>query len=173
MKLKLAIVMRKEFIDNPWISYRWALDEVIFDVGQFAHKQPDFEVANRPAVCMRKDEQAERWLYTGFELQLFQDESEGYFLNATATYPAWFVMWRMEDHPEGGDQIAVPHFLSVSYNEAGRLLDGGETVDNVPLDAETTSWLNDYVNEHYKPEPKKRARPASFKGANRPGNEGE
>jgi hypothetical protein len=61
MKLKLAVVMRKEFIDNPWISYRWALDEVIFDIGQFAHKQPDFEVANKPAVCMRKDEEAERW----------------------------------------------------------------------------------------------------------------
>jgi len=41
MKLKLAVVMRKEFIDNPWQSYRWVLDEVVYDIGQFAHKTPD------------------------------------------------------------------------------------------------------------------------------------
>jgi len=30
------------------------------------------------------------------------------------------------------------------------------------------SYLAEYVAAHYKPEPKKRAKPASFKGANRP-----
>ncbi|MBU3599526.1 DUF3305 domain-containing protein [Polynucleobacter sp. 30F-ANTBAC] len=172
MKLQLAVVMRKEFIDNPWQSFRWILDEVVFDIGQFAHKQADLQIAGRPAVCMRKDELAEKWLYTGFELQLFPDEAEGYYLNATATYPAWFVMWRLEDHPDGGEALAVPHFLSVSYYEAGRLLDGGETVENVPLDSETSAWLSAYVAENYKPEPKKRARPASFKGAHRPKTDG-
>jgi hypothetical protein len=80
-------------------------------------------------------------------------------------------MWRLEDHPSGGDPIAVPHFLSISYYEAGRLLDGGETVENVPLDPDTAQWLSDFVMENYKPEPKKRARPVSFKGAHRPKDE--
>ena len=171
MKLQLAIVMRKEFIDNPWQSYRWTLDEVVFDIGQFSHKTPDYVLSNRPATCMRRDDKSEQWLFTGFELELFKDEAEGYYLNATSTNPAWFVMWRLEDHPDGGDPIAVPHFLSVSYNEAGRLLDGGETVENVPLDSETSAWLSNFVQENYKPEPKKRARPASFKGAYRPKDE--
>lgn len=171
MKLHLAVVMRKELIDNPWQSYRWALDEVVFDVGQFAHKSPDVTIANRAAICMRKDEQGERWLYTGFELELFKDEAEGYYLNATSIRPAWFVMWRLEDHPDGLEPLAVPHFLSVSYYEAGRLLDGGETVENVPLDKDTSAWLAGFVAEHYKPEPKKRARPVSFKGAYRPKDE--
>ncbi len=171
MKLQLAIVMRKEFIDNPWQSYRWTLDEVVFDIGQFSHKTPDYLLSNRPATCMRRDDKSEQWLFTGFELELFKDEAEGYYLNATSTNPAWFVMWRLEDHPDGDDPIAVPHFLSVSYNEAGRLLDGGETVENVPLDSETSAWLSNFVQENYKPEPKKRARPASFKGAYRPKDE--
>jgi Protein of unknown function (DUF3305) len=171
MKLQLAIVMRKEFIDNPWQSYRWTLDEVVFDIGQFSHKTPDYVLSNRPATCMRRDDKSEQWLFTGFELELFKDEAEGYYLNATSTNPAWFVMWRLEDHPDGDDPIAVPHFLSVSYNEAGRLLDGGETVENVPLDSETSAWLSNFVQENYKPEPKKRARPASFKGAYRPKDE--
>ena len=171
MKLQLAIVMRKEFIDNPWQSYRWTLDEVVFDIGQFSHKTPDYVLSNRPATCMRRDDKSEQWLFTGFELELFKDEAEGYYLNATSTNPAWFVMWRLEDHPDGDDPIAVPHFLTVSYNEAGRLLDGGETVENVPLDSETSAWLSNFVQENYKPEPKKRARPASFKGAYRPKDE--
>lgn len=171
MKLQLAIVMRKEFIDNPWQSYRWTLDEVVFDIGQFSHKTPDYVLSNRPVTCMRRDDKSEQWLFTGFELELFKDEAEGYYLNATSTNPAWFVMWRLEDHPDGDDPIAVPHFLSVSYNEAGRLLDGGETVENVPLDSETSAWLSNFVQENYKPEPKKRARPASFKGAYRPKDE--
>ena len=171
MKLQLAIVMRKEFIDNPWQSYRWTLDEVVFDIGQFSHKTPDYVLSNRPATCLRRDDKSEQWLFTGFELELFKDEAEGYYLNATSTNPAWFVMWRLEDHPDGDDPIAVPHFLSVSYNEAGRLLDGGETVENVPLDSETSAWLSNFVQENYKPEPKKRARPASFKGAYRPKDE--
>ena len=171
MKLQLAIVMRKEFIDNPWQSYRWTLDEVVFDIGQFSHKTPDYVLSNRPATCMRRDDKSEQWLFTGFELELFKDEAEGYYLNATSTNPAWFVMWRLEDHPDGDDPIAVPHFLSVSYNEAGRLLDGGETLENVPLDSETSAWLSNFVQENYKPEPKKRARPASFKGAYRPKDE--
>jgi hypothetical protein len=171
MKLQLAIVMRKEFIDNPWQSYRWTLDEVVFDIGQFSHKTPDFTLSDRPATCLRHDDKSEQWLFSGFELELFKDEAEGYYLNATSTKPAWFVMWRLEDHPNGGDPIAVPHFLSVSYNEAGRLMDGGEMVENVPLDSETVAWLSDFVSHNYKPEPKKRARPASFKGAHRPKDE--
>jgi hypothetical protein len=65
----------------------------------------------------------------------------------------------------------VPHRICVSYNEAGRLLDGGESVDLVPHEREHASWLQEYVNEHYRPEPKKRHKPASFKGANRPAEE--
>jgi hypothetical protein len=89
------------------------------------------------------------------------------------------VRWRLEEDIEryidaqsielaqSEATIAVPHRICVSYNEAGRLLDGGESVDSIPLSSEHASWLQEYVNEHYRPEPKKRHRPESFKGANR------
>ncbi len=50
----------------------------------------------------------------------------------------------------------------MSYNEAGRWLDAQERVDNVPLQADLVSWLQAYTDAHYRPEPKKRKRPASF-----------
>jgi hypothetical protein len=62
----------------------------------------------------------------------------------------------------------VPKSVTVSYNEAARMMDGGARVDGVPMPAEWIPWLEQYVMKHYKPEPKKkRSRPPSFKGAHR------
>lgn len=175
--MRFAVLMRKQFLDNPWISYRWAPQEVLPDFGQFTNAlSAEDKIIGQ---FLGRDDQGESWLFTGYELNLFPDEGEGYYLNLSATQPCWFVMWRLEEDIEryvdaqsielakSEATIAVPHRISVSYNEAGRLLDGGESVDNVPLSAEHASWLQEFVNENYRPEPKKRHRPESFKGANR------
>ena len=175
--MRFAVLMRKQFIENPWISYRWAPQEVLPDFGQFTNLIG--EENKIIGQFLGRDDQGESWLFTGYELNLFPDESEGYYLNLSATQPCWFVMWRLEEDIEryidsrslelvqSETSIAVPHRISVSYNEAGRLLDGGESVDNIPLSEEHASWLQEYVNANYRPEPKKRHRPESFKGANR------
>ena len=46
-----------------------------------------------------------------------------------------------------------------------------KTVDNILMSAEHISWLKEYVDEKYRPEPKRRQKPASFKGAVRPAEE--
>ncbi|MFX8297289.1 DUF3305 domain-containing protein, partial [Acinetobacter baumannii] len=76
--------------------------------------------------------------------------------------PCWFVLWRLGEAGTDDEGRAIPHTVSVSYNEAGRWLDGGETVENVPLDAAALEWLQAYVAENYRPEPKKQRRPESF-----------
>ena len=176
--MRFAVIMRKQFIDNPWITYRWAPHEVLPDFGQFTSTSIAGDKIS--GQFLGRDEQGESWLFTGYELNLYPDEAEGYYLNLSATLPAWFVMWRLEEDVERyidaqsidlakvEPTFAIPHRISVSYNEAGRLLDGGESVDSVLLSTEHASWLQEYVNEHYRPEPKKRHRPESFKGANRP-----
>jgi hypothetical protein len=55
----------------------------------------------------------------------------------------------------------------LSYNEAARLLDGGEQVDQITLDPLILESLQQFVAENYRPQVKKRHRPESFKGANR------
>jgi uncharacterized protein YacL (UPF0231 family) len=177
--MRFAVLMRKQHLDNPWVSYRWVPHEVLPDFGQF-------NTAASNAITgqfLGRDDEGESWLFTGFELNLFLDEAEGYYLNVSATKPSWFVMWRLEedidryidseslDIAKAESTIAVPHRICVSYNEAARLLDGGESVDTVPMSDEHTAWLQEYVDEHYRPEPKKRHKPASFKGAERPAGE--
>lgn len=174
--MRFAVLMRKQNIDNPWVSYRWAPQEVLPDFGQFSSNQSK-AIAGQ---FLGRDADGESWLFTGFELDLFPDEAEGYYLNVSATTPSWFVMWRLEEDIEryideqsialakADASFAVPHRICVSYNEAARLLDGGESVDTVRMSDEHAAWLQEYVNDNYRPEPKKRHKPASFKGAERP-----
>jgi hypothetical protein len=176
--MRFAVLMRKQNIDNPWISYRWVPQEVLPDFGQF--QSQDAENEKISGQFLGRDAEGESWLFTGFELSLFPDEAEGYYLNVSSPAPCWFVMWRLEEDFEryldeqssslakADSNFAVPHRICVSYNEAARLLDGGESVDTIPMSEEHASWLQEYVDEHYRPEPKKRHRPASFKGADRP-----
>jgi uncharacterized protein YacL (UPF0231 family) len=179
--MRFAVIMRKQNLDNPWVSHRWVPQEVLPDFGQF---HPHTNASNAiSGQFLGRDADGESWLFTGFELNLFLDEAEGYYLNVSATTPSWFVMWRLEEDIEryidaqslslakAEEHIAVPHRICVSYNEAARLLDGGESVDTIAMTDEHAAWLQEFVNENYRPEPKRRHKPASFKGAERPTEE--
>ena len=177
--MRFAVVMRKQAIDNPWVSHRWTPVEVFADSGQFEEGGLTITTPHALGRFVERDAEGETWLFRGFELDLFPDEAEGYFLNATAAEPCWFVMWRLEEDyqrfldPASATQcgtestLAIPHRICLSYNEAARLIDGGESVDTVVLDKMHWQWLHDFLGVHYRPEPKKRQRPESLKGAQR------
>jgi hypothetical protein len=97
-------------------------------------------------------------------VELFRDDAEGYYLNATTPAPCWFVLWRMEEEPTvAGEPIPRPVMVSVSYHDAGRWLDAQETVEQVPAPPEVVEWMRSFAEEHYVPEPKRRKRPESFR----------
>jgi hypothetical protein len=149
--VRLAVVMERRALANRWQSETWHPVAVV----------PD-EPGAAPGVVL-EEEGRTQWLHPGFEVVLHRDEAEGYYLNLTAGQPYMFVMWRMDD------ELAVPKIVTPSYNEAARMMDGGAQVDGVPLPEELAAWLAEYVDANYRPEPKKRARPPSFKGARRDG----
>ncbi len=117
-------------------------------------------MAARRIVRLSDDAPGDRWRFDGFELELHPTEAEGYFLNISTPDPRVFVMWRMCE-PEAvlpGGPLAAPHVVTVSYNQAARMLDGGEQVDSVPLPAAVREWMEPFVKEHYKPEPRRKVR---------------
>ncbi len=152
--LDVAVVMRKVRIDNRWQPWRWELAEVLPNDAAFG---------SEPRLLVdREDEQ--RWLHPGFRVELFRDDAEGYYLNATTPAPCWFVLYRMEEEATVADEpIPRPAAVSVSYHDAGRWLDAQESVEQVPAPPDVVDWFRAFAEEHYVPEPKKRKRPESFK----------
>jgi hypothetical protein len=153
--LQVAVVMRKERIpNNRWQSWRWVLHDVVLVEATFA---------GEPRRILNSDDE-QRWLHPGLKVELFRDEAEGYYLNATTPAPAWFVLWRMDEESTLDEEpIARPHFVTLSYNEAARWLDAQEMVEHVPAPAEVVEWMHTFGLENYVPEPRKRKRPESFK----------
>jgi len=146
-ELSLAVVMRRIPLKSTWQPFQWLPAEVVLS------PLP----AGGPR-CLRDDPSETLWLYTGLSLRLYSDEAEGYFLNIDSGAPCWFVMWRMEG------ELAVPQFVTLSYNEAARLMDGGEQVDTLTLPPPMVAQLGEFVAEYYRPEPKGKRRRPSFEG---------
>lgn len=150
--LKVAVLMRRTPLNNRWQAFQWKPAEITADA----------LLADAPARCLLSDEADTRWLFGGFDIKLYRDEAEGYFLNVDSPAPCWFVMWRMEE--VDGAEIAVPKAVTLSYNEAARLMDGGEQVDTLPASPEIIERMRAFVQEYYRPEPKRKRRKPSFEG---------
>ncbi|MEK8045471.1 DUF3305 domain-containing protein [Ideonella margarita] len=149
-QLRVAVVIERQHQPNVWEDWRFVIADVVPDTGLFG---------DAPRV-LRDDGKTAQTLYPGFDVTLFHDEGEGYYLNLTSGAPVWFVMWRVDDeHPSR----AWPEQVTLSYNEAGRLLDAQERVDNLPLGADEREWLQAWTDANYRPEVKQRKRPASFR----------
>lgn len=144
---KVAVVLERTAVESRWATHQWQAASVIADPG------------GEPRVLVERGGLL-RKLFPGFAVTLFRDEAEGYYLNMSSDAPCAFVSLRTDE--EGGDPR--PFQVTVSYNEAARWMDGGERVDKAEIDLEFAAWIGSWVEANYRPEPKERIRPKSFKG---------
>lgn len=150
-----TVLMQWNRLNDRWQSEKW---EAVGVTGEEGVPLP----APASAVLLQQDQGSARWSHPGYAITLYPDEAEGYYLNLSAAQPFVFVAWRLED------AFARPFCLTLSYNEAARMMDAGEKVDGVPMPESWRASLAAFVARHYRPETKpKRARPPSFKGARR------
>jgi hypothetical protein len=61
-----------------------------------------------------------------------------------------------------GEQ-GLPLDVTGSSEEAGRWMDGGHSIDRVPMPPEIFAWLGAWVEDNYRPQPMQRIRPRSFR----------
>ena len=149
-QVPVAVLIERQREPNAWEPWRFRIADVVIDEGGFG---------SGPRL-LRDDGRSAQVLHPGLTVMLHRDEAEGYYLNLSSGAPVWFVMWRIDDEDPSR---AWPELVTLSYNEAGRLLDAQERVDNLPLPGELCAWLQAFSDEHYRPEPKQRKRPASFR----------
>ena len=146
--VRLAVVMERRPLDNPWSSETWLPVAVRIDAG-----------AERAPRALGETAGVAQWLFPGFELVLSRDECEGYWQNLVSPGPRVFVMWRRENE----DALPEPERVTASYDEASAWMDASESVEGVPMPEVLVPWVGDYLKANFRPEPKKRIRPQSFK----------
>jgi hypothetical protein len=147
VRFPVAVIIERTPLVNRWISERWEPVAVELAADDAATAGP---------ARISDDATGTRWRSGGYAIELHRSEAEGYFLNTSSADPKIFVMWR-----EAGDAAIPairPEVVTVSYNEAARLLDGGEHVDAVPMLPDVLAWMAPFVAEHYKPEPKRKVK---------------
>ena len=143
---RVAVIMQRRRMKSRWQSEAWEPVGVLTDYAGESAARVIVEAADTT-----------QWLYPGFEIELRRDEADGYYMNVSTDSPSVFILWRMEA------ELAVPQFVTVSYAEAGRWMDAGERVDLVPMPSDFYPWVGGYVERNYRPEPKKKRRPQSFR----------
>lgn len=158
IRFPVSVIFERTTLTNRWVGERWEPiavippavipPAVIAPIGPASVTPLPVKISDGPSST--------RWRFDGHTFELHPTEAEGYYLNLVASEPKAFVMWRMTE--EGGDPPLFPVIVTVSYNEAARMLDGGERVDAVPLPAGIAAWMEPFVAEHYRPEPKKKLR---------------
>ena len=102
--LAVAVVMERTRLENRWQSEKWEPIGVL----------PDSDGQEKAPRLLHEDAESAQWLHPGFTLELFHDESEGYYLNLASPQPFVFVNWLDETG------AGVPKLVTVSYNEAAR-----------------------------------------------------
>jgi hypothetical protein len=147
LRFPVAVTLRRTPLANRWVSERWEPVAVELEA----------EPSPSGAVKVADDAAGTRWRFGGQTIELHRSEAEGYHLNITSPEPKVFVMWRMAEDA-GAEPAARPVIVTVSYNQAARMLDGGEQVDAVPMPPELMARMQPFVAEHYKPEARKKVR---------------
>ena len=107
-------------------------------------------LAWRPVAIEPADPSAPAADAGALAIGLHRDEATGYYLNATSGDPSIFVMWRLEE----GRPRALG--VTLSYDEAGRWMDAGESVDRFPMPPEMFAWLDEFIRLHYRPEQRRK-----------------
>ncbi len=141
----IAVVVGRTPLASRWVSERWECAEAEVVPAALAA-----EVVGSPLPG------GDRWRYAAFAAELQRSEAEGYYLNITAPEPKLFVLTRPAD--DGKPPPVRPVLVTLSYNAAARMLDGGEQVDAVPMPPGVVDWMRPFVAEHYRPEPRKKVR---------------
>ena len=148
----LAVIMQRRVLRNRWESVSWEPWSVL----------ESGEAAGEPRMLVDQPD-VQQWFHPGFPLAIHRDEIEGYYMNVSSGSPRVFVLWRMDEDKAVQDAArGVPLQVTVSYNEGGRWMDGGHSVDSVTMPAQVFAWIGEYVEKNYRPEPRKRIKPRSF-----------
>lgn len=166
LRFPVDVIIERVPVANRWITEKWQPAAVV----PAGSPGPDLAVGPGDPQLLHDGPEGSQWRFPGHAVELHRSEGEGYFLNLTAPQPRVFVMWRRAE----GEALppVFPVVVTVSYNEAARMMDGGEVVDAVAMPVPILEWTRPFMEANYKPEPRRKVRRNDPFAADVPGGRG-
>ena len=149
-RIPVTVEFERVPVASPWADSRWQPSRVSLVEGADPDRADENAVERIDAAGA-----LERWRYPAQLTEMHPTEGEGYWLNLNSPDPRSFVMWRRRED-ESIEPPVYPVVVTLSYNQAARMMDGGEQVDSVPLDPRLRAMLEPYTAQHYTPEPRRK-----------------
>ncbi len=146
MNTAITVVMRRETLSNhPWLDCRWLCHAVLLGGHPMSGSQLQVDAHNQLFF----------WPLT---LELWADESESYYHNLHSAKPSLFIAAPPDDNQNPQPQIitACGHLAS-SWGE----MDMPNYRADLP--PELGIWISEFVQTHYRPEPRKKRERESWK----------
>ncbi|RKZ36054.1 MAG: hypothetical protein DRQ37_04995 [Gammaproteobacteria bacterium] len=144
---QISVVVERRLVEGS----RWETEhsEVVGVISGRDSTDEEFEVKR-----IHGDNNSAQYLWSGFFLELFQDDAESYYFNLRGDEPKVFVICRRDD--EDG---LKPFLVTLSYDEASSYMEVEDDVFSVPIPQDVYEWVERYVVNNYEPQPlKKRKR---------------
>ncbi|MEJ2620726.1 MAG: DUF3305 domain-containing protein [Candidatus Thiodiazotropha sp.] len=133
----VSVIMQRLPSANRWEPYQWEAIGVLATGEESNSDQPEL---------IFEQQQTRRYLYSGFNLRLHEDECESYYHNLLSPTPCCYVVTDLME-----DATPIPVVVSFSFDEAHAYLEGDESVYAVAVPAEIYQWAEAFVLAHYVP----------------------
>jgi len=137
----LGVVIERRAIDNPWKDYAWSAVGVTTDA-----------IDGTGWRDLDEGDGWKRFLVSGFALNLYSGETEGYKVNLSQPVPSVYVVLRPGEEAEDHD-VEPFAVTACPYEAMGYAESGDEQVDAVAMPTELIAWVGSFVEAHHVDEP--------------------
>ena len=147
LTIPIAVVMRRRMIEHGrWRVPSWDVLSVLpadHLVSRGASREP-----------VRRGDDEEQYLWSGFSLELYRDGAEGYWYNLTGDNPALYVL--CHETPEGDME---PFLVTADHDQGTAGVEVDDKVFIAPIPQDIYQEIERFIVENYVPvERKKRKR---------------
>jgi hypothetical protein len=146
LTIPIAVVMRRRMIEHGrWRVPSWDVLSVL----------PADHLASRGASRepVRKGDEEEQYLWSGFALELYRDEAESYWYNLTGDNPALYVL--CHETPEGDME---PFLVTADHDQGTAGVEADDKVFIAPIPQDIYQEIERFIVEHYVPAERKKRR---------------
>ena len=143
-----VLLLRRPVPGNRWIADSWQVAGAVHAGARGSKPGAAAETTGpRQVLC------------TGLRLKLYPDEAESYYYNLMAPTPWLYVVTRSE----GLGARPEPFHVTASFDEAHAYLEADDDIHQVAVPAEILPWLERFVLDHYRPEPRRKRKRKDWK----------